>query len=156
MKLPVRIAVVLALMITILCCSTKNDSSAENPTEENTSAFLPDDPRVLKATKAAQDSLVYFVNFWDIHGGEDGFHFFLKRSFKDGPDQEHMWSRLVRSYNEGFLGVLDNEPEIIQNYSVGDTVRIKFKDVEDYMIIMPDSSIVGNYLQVFTMQDSIR
>ncbi len=145
----------LAVLILTHCSPRNSDGKKEAVDDPNIFQLSQGDQLVLKAMRSAQDSLVFLVNFWDIYGGEDDYRFFLKRTFHDGADEEHMWSRLVKVYDGGFLAVLDNEPGVINNLRMGDTVRVKFKDVEDFMIVMPDSTVVGNYLRALMMEDSI-
>jgi uncharacterized protein YegJ (DUF2314 family) len=71
----------------------------------------------------------------------------LKKVFTDKDEFEHMWSTPFSLYENGFNCILDNEPNTIKNYRLGDTVKIRFVDIEDFIIVTADSTIIGHYLQ---------
>lgn len=133
------------LAIALFSCSSKNNE--EQKDKGNIQPFEADDPRVENAMKAAQDSLKYFVDYFDRYHGQENYAFSLKSVFADKGESEHMWS-IPFSHNETeFRCVLDNEPNAITNYKSGDTITIRFVDVEDFIIVTADTTIIGNYLQ---------
>jgi uncharacterized protein YegJ (DUF2314 family) len=59
---------------------------------------------------------------------------------------EHMWSIPFEKNDYKFFCVLDNVPNDISNYEIGDTVEIDFKSVEDFLITVGDTLRIGAYL----------
>ncbi len=106
-----------------------------------------DDPRVERARQAAQDSLTYFVDYFERYNEQKNYSFSLKAVFSDKDDFEHMWSPPFSLYDNGFNCVLDNVPNTLKNYKLGDTVKIRFGDIEDFIIVKADSTVIGHYLQ---------
>ncbi len=58
-----------------------------------------------------------------------------------------MWSTPLKVNDSSFLCVLDNVPDELTNYSLGDTIEIEFVNIEDFIIVTADTLIFGNYLQ---------
>ncbi|WP_276371946.1 DUF2314 domain-containing protein [Chryseolinea sp. H1M3-3] len=137
----------LTILLTLLLfsCSTKNNQDQWD--KENIRPLEVDDPRVERARKAAQDSLKYFVDYFGRYHGQENYSFHLKKVFTDKDDYEHMWSTPFSLYDNGFNCVLDNVPNTIKNYKLGDTVKVRFADIEDFIIVISDSTIIGHYLQ---------
>jgi uncharacterized protein YegJ (DUF2314 family) len=133
------------LTLLLLSCSTKNNQDQWD--KENIRPFDTDDPRVQRARKAAQDSLPYFIDYFKRYNGQENYYFSLKKVFIDKDEFEHMWSTPFSMYDSGFNCTLDNEPNTVTNYRLGDTVKIRFVDIEDCIIVTADSIIIGNYLQ---------
>ena len=55
---------------------------------------------------------------------------FVKIPFKEDKEIEHMWV-IVQEVGEIFIGKLDNEPIVLTDYKLGDTVNFTKKDIED-------------------------
>lgn len=136
---------IILLTTLVFSCSTKNNQDQWD--KESIKDFEVDDPRVAKARKAAQDSLKSFVDYFDRFYGQANYFFSLKTIFIDKDEFEHMWSTPFSRYDGGFNCILDNEPNTLPNYKLGDTVKIRFVDIEDFIIVRADTTIIGNYLQ---------
>lgn len=126
------------------CSTTSPDTDDE---DENMIKIAEDDPRLLRAIKATQDSLPYYIDYFQRFHENDNFHFFVKGPIYDDTNEEHMWLSPIRLEAESFLCVLDNDPNVITNHRYGDTISIQWKDIEDCMIVTPDTTVIGNYLQ---------
>ena len=92
-------------------------------------------------------SLKYFVDYFDHYYGQENYSFSLKKVFNDKDEFEHMWSTPFSHDHAEFRCVLDNEPNTLTNYKLGDTVTVRFIDIEDFIIVTADTTIIGNYLQ---------
>ena len=58
---------------------------------------------------------------------------FAKIAFADGKATEHMWVRITGETKKGMVGVLDNDPVLVQNVARGDRVEFKRADIEELM-----------------------
>lgn len=128
-------------MLFAISCRPKTSS-------EEVTSLPAKDPRVETARQKAQDNLPTFINSFGSHGADFDYMFALKASFVEESTVEHMWSIPFSFDGEIFRCILNNEPQAVTNYMLGDTVNIKAADVEDFIIIMPDSTVVGDYLTV--------
>lgn len=140
-----RTATILLALLSV-SCSTKNNNQ-DQWDKENIRPLEVDDPRVERARKAAQDSLKYFVDYFERYHRQENYSFHLKKVFNDKDEFEHMWSTPYSLSDNGFNCVLDNVPNTIKNYKLGDTVQVRFADIEDFIIVTADTTIIGNYLQ---------
>ena len=133
-------------LLTIIGCSTKSNNQ-DNWDKENLRDLEANDPRVLRAMKATQDSMSYYIDYFKRFYGQLNYKFFLKSSIRDIEEIEHMWLRPFSLDNNGFNCILDNEPSTLTNYQLGDTIQIRLVDIEDCIIITADTTIIGNYLE---------
>ncbi|HMV09529.1 MAG TPA: DUF2314 domain-containing protein [Cyclobacteriaceae bacterium] len=133
------------LTIILISCSTR--SKQDDWDKENLRALEIDDERVARAMKAAQDSLQYYIEYFNKYYGKENYSFYLKKSYTDNDVTEHMWAIPFRLSEDGFACVLDNVPNDMTNYELGDTVKVRFDEVEDFFIVTEDSVVIGNYLQ---------
>ncbi len=141
-----RIGFVIALSLITQSCLTRTNNQ-DDWDKNNLRDLEVDDPRVQWAYKATQDSLIFYIDYFKRFYGQENYSFFLKKNFEDGGEFEHMWSRPFEINEIGFKCILDNKPSGLKNYSLGDTVQIDFKDIEDCIIVTADTTIIGNYLQ---------
>lgn len=144
-----KIKILLLSVITSLSvnsCSTKKNNQ-DDWDKENIRSLDIDDPKVKRAMKAAQDSLGFYADYFKKYNGQKDYRFYLKRTFKDQEEIEHMWSRPISLTDNGFESIIDNQPSTLTNYKLGDTVLIRFADIEDFIIVTADSAVIGHYLQ---------
>jgi uncharacterized protein YegJ (DUF2314 family) len=97
--------------------------------------------------KTTQDSLEFYIDYFKRFYGKKNYHFFLKTSFEDRGEFEHMWSRPFEINETGFKCILDNEPSGLTKYKLGDTIQLEFREIEDCIIVTADKTVIGNYLQ---------
>lgn len=141
-----RTGFLLILLFITQSCSTRTNNQ-DDWDKNNIRDLEADDPAVKRAMKAAQDSLTFYIDYFRRFYGEKNYYFYLKKSFEDNGEFEHMWSKPIEINEEGFKCILDNEPNGLQNYRLGDTLQINFGDIEDFIIVTADTIEIGNYLQ---------
>jgi uncharacterized protein YegJ (DUF2314 family) len=135
-------------VLTAICsCSALSDKQ-DDWAKENIRHIQVGDKDVLDAFQAAQDSLVYFIDYFEKYDSSSGYHFYLKTSFSDKDEVEHMWSIPFEKNDYKFFCVLDNVPNVVSNYEIGDAVEIEFKSVEDCIITVGDTLLIGAYLDI--------
>ncbi|HRG07599.1 MAG TPA: DUF2314 domain-containing protein [Cyclobacteriaceae bacterium] len=139
------ILLTITAMASISSCGTKNKQ--DDWDKKNIRSLEIDDPRVERAMKAAQDSLEYYVDYFKKYYGQENYSFYLKKSFHDNEDTEHMWTAPFLLTDNGFRCTLDNVPNTLTNLNLGDTVDVRFADIEDFVIVTADTVIIGDYLQ---------
>jgi uncharacterized protein YegJ (DUF2314 family) len=142
MKYPILIL----FIFIITSCSQRDRENAQE--DYDVIGLKASDRNVALAQKAAQDSLHYFVAYYEKYHDNPSYTFFIKSSYQDGESVEHMWSQPIAVEDGKFISILDNIPTRINNYTIGDTVTVEFPGVEDYLMY-GESSVIGNYLQQF-------
>lgn len=141
-----RVLFVVGLFLITQSCSTKTNNP-DDWNKNNLRDLEVSDPKVKRAYKAAQDSLAFYIDYFKNYYRKENYSFYLKKSFEDEGEFEHMWSRPFEINEFGFKCILDNEPIGLKNYNRRDTVQIDFKDIEDFIIVTADSTIIGHYFQ---------
>ncbi|MFH6997300.1 YegJ family protein [Flavobacterium sp. FlaQc-57] len=68
----------------------------------------------------------------------------LKVKFKNQQNTEHIWLSNVEFKEGKYTGVLDNEPEYITDYKIGDTINVDNKNISDWMYI-ENGKLFGGY-----------
>ncbi|MFH7014729.1 DUF2314 domain-containing protein [Flavobacterium sp. FlaQc-47] len=68
----------------------------------------------------------------------------LKVKFQNETDAEHIWLSDVEFKDGKYSGVLDNEPEYITEYKIGDKVNVDSKNISDWMYI-DNGKLYGGY-----------
>ncbi|MEP6806576.1 MAG: DUF2314 domain-containing protein [Flavobacterium sp.] len=68
----------------------------------------------------------------------------LKVKFQNKTDAEHIWLSNVEFKDGKYSGVLDNEPEYITEYKIGDKVNVDSKNISDWMYI-ENGKLYGGY-----------
>jgi uncharacterized protein YegJ (DUF2314 family) len=134
--------ILISFLLLTFSCAQKPVDSEEN---YDVVGLEAEDQNVALARQTAQDSLQYFTAVFEREYGKGTHNFFIKSPFKDREETEHMWTVVIAIKNQQFVGVLDNVPVSVKNYTIGDTVAIAFDDVEDF-IVYGDSTMIGNYL----------
>lgn len=134
------------LMLAASLAFACNRKSQENE-DDNIRHFEAFDPRVKAAEDSAQANLDMYIDYYKRYSNDTLYAFFIKTSFTEADEVEHMWSIPFTLYDEGFSCILSNDPYVVQSYQAGDTVHIDFEDIEDFIIERYDSGTIGNYLQ---------
>lgn len=68
----------------------------------------------------------------------------LKVKFQNETDVEHIWLSDVQFKDGKYSGILDNEPEYITDYKIGDTINVDSKNISDWMYI-ENGKLFGGY-----------
>lgn len=131
------------LFLLLSGCSGKNQGSEAN----NIRSLEEFDPNVKAAYAIAQDSLFMFIGYYKNFYEDPTYAFYVKTSFTENDETEHMWSLPFDISDTGFTCILNNDPIHVKNIQAGDTVVILFDKVEDFIVTKSDSIIAGHYLQ---------
>lgn len=121
-------------MIYIFVSTPLNSLNVTQAEENNLAMKKSDDAKLALDKKEAQSKLCDFIKeLSDINKQKD-YSFSVKLPFTEDGKTEHMWVK-VTSYKDGvFIGQLANDPFIIKNLKLGDSVSPKKEDVEDWII----------------------
>ena len=102
-----------------------------------------DDPEMLAAIAKARDSL---PQFWQVfekrERGETDFALKVKITDKHGT--EHFWLTDIERSNGQLHGIINNDPDTVQNVKLGERILIPEADVSDWLY-MRDGKMVGNH-----------
>jgi len=131
----------LFIIISILSCNSQNKIERENePTIYNIEENDVEMNKAVETAKQTLDSFDYaFKNYTRV------FTFFgLKKRFEENGIVEHIWIGNIKYENGKYIGIIDNEPEKIENIKLGDTVEIEKDDISDWMYIK-NSELHGGY-----------
>jgi uncharacterized protein YegJ (DUF2314 family) len=93
-----------------------------------------DDPKILYAKKCAKEALPSFLEALGQLGSDTSYFFSVKVDFREGKHHEYMWVEIGSMQDSLLIGILGNEPELIKNVALGDSVSVHLLDVEDWMI----------------------
>ena len=120
-------------------------------TRFNNFVFLrADDPEFLEAVQVAQESFPTFEKSFLEYGKtevlQEEFNYYVKASFTEGEQVEHMWIAVTNINNQIITGLVNNEPQIVTNVLLGDVVTISTDDVEDWGYIDPEGNTHGFFL----------
>jgi len=100
-----------------------------------------DETEMDAAMANARKALNHFRTALDSGTGENHA---IKVAIHDGDKTEHFWLVDVSATDEGFKGILNNEPGIVSNVSFGDEVKATGTNISDWMYLL-DEKMHGNY-----------
>jgi uncharacterized protein YegJ (DUF2314 family) len=104
------------------------------------------DPELEAAKQEALSRLEYFITSFHQHPEDSTLQFSLKTDFEENGEHEHMWIGVTQINNGKFVGVLRNDPQLIQSFQYGDTVEITKEQIEDWIIYHTDTdSLEGGF-----------
>jgi uncharacterized protein YegJ (DUF2314 family) len=124
----------LVLLTTIAGCHKVSDPTIAVP--EN-------DPRVAAATVEAMAPWSEFTAAFE--SPKAGDHFAIKTDFREGNQVEWMWITVEKIEGAHVTGVVDNEPSMVKNVSMGQRVTIDKGRVADWLIIERPKHLRGGY-----------
>ena len=106
-----------------------------------------DDDRMDAAISEAKSSLNKFITALEAHAPKTG-GFAIKKAFVHGDGQkEFIWISEVRLADGVLEGEIGNEPVNDIGVALGETVRVKQEEVEDWMF-MSEGRLTGGYTVV--------
>ena len=142
-------------MITLfLLCGLMISGCSDDPPRGVTS-IAANDPELEKATVEARESVdVFLKHLQNSRDNERSFavkvEFLSKGSWKDtvlyGGKSDIMWVSDLSFDGESLEGKLENDPKHIEGLKMGDTVKVKPKEVVDWMFTENDC-LVGGYTE---------
>jgi len=89
------------------------------------------DPVMAAAIAKAQATLDDFLAVWRAQptGASD---YKLKVRIRDGENSEHFWVQPFRPVNDGFEGILANEPKLVRGVRGGQRISFARADITDW------------------------
>lgn len=129
--------------VTLSACSLTSIFSP-GPAEEVVTVS-EDDQEMNSAIERAQETLPLFVDAMQSPAhATDLFTIKAKFPYGTGEAAEHMWVSDLTVTEEGFKGILGNEPEYVKDLQMGDAVDVKQENVTDWMILH-DGQMLGGF-----------
>jgi Uncharacterized protein conserved in bacteria len=111
------------------------------------------DPELEKAKQDALSTLDSFIKSYNEHSNSSIYEYYLKVDFIDGEEHEHMWISVNKIENGQFEGTLANEPEVIKNIKLGDSVKIEKEQIEDWIIVDTETDEMEGGYSVKVLQE---
>jgi uncharacterized protein YegJ (DUF2314 family) len=106
-----------------------------------------DDPRMNAAIDKARANVQNFIaSLKSPKRGQSGFA--IKVPFSDGANTEHFWLTPVTFDGASFTGTVDNEPELVNNVKMGQTVTVTPDKISDWMYVENHKLVGGETLRV--------
>lgn len=117
--------------------------SRHHSKDDQTIGVGENDVEMNAAIAKARSSL---SDFWEIyerreHGESD---FSLKVKIHDEDKVEHFWIIGLKRKDGKIFGVINNDPDIVQNVKLGEKIEVNEADISDWLY-MRDGKMVGNY-----------
>ncbi len=132
----------LILLSFFLSCKEKTEKTEK--TVDPVVYAESNDRELEDAKNQALSRLDYFINSFKKKNNDSTYIFSIKIDFIENDQHEHMWITIDRIENNKFFGVLDNDPETIKNYKLGDRITVKKEQIEDWAI-MTNNEMEGGY-----------
>jgi uncharacterized protein YegJ (DUF2314 family) len=92
-----------------------------------------DDPRMQKAVAEARKRWPEFVDAFENRSTDQ--HFSVRAPFGDGRHTEFMWVGVTAIENDIIYGELGNEPVHLRGMNVGETVKVRLADLNDWQFV---------------------
>jgi uncharacterized protein YegJ (DUF2314 family) len=105
---------------------------------------VPNDDRAMSdAIAKAQATLDQFLSVWRAKpAGASEFR--LKVRIRDGVNSEHFWVEPFRPTQNGFEGILANEPRLVKHVKNGQQIRFQREDITDWGYVR-DGKQIGSF-----------
>ncbi|MFN8290959.1 MAG: DUF2314 domain-containing protein [Chitinophagaceae bacterium] len=127
----------LLLLVTVTffaaCKEKKHERTIDK--EKGITNLEKDDPEFLRLKDTAQKYLPEFITSLKEHAADTNYLYMIKSDYTQESVHEHMWSAPFRAGNSRFSALFSDSAYDITNVRPGDTVEVKFTDVEDWFII---------------------
>ncbi|HUT90492.1 MAG TPA: DUF2314 domain-containing protein [Thermoguttaceae bacterium] len=104
--------------------------------------YSKDDPEMEAAWQKARDSVGQFIEALDDPQFRDAV-FYVKKRVDEGERTEHLWLSSIRVEGDKFVGVVDNDPQVVTNVARGQPARVAFAEISDWMIAKGDEMLGG-------------
>ena len=138
-KLRTAIIFAMALAAALPLACMVGCGGSDNATIE----IAEDDPELAYARQNARATVNQFI--YALQNPTAGQTLFaVKAKFVDGDAVEYMWITDLKYENGAFTGVVNNEPSVVSNISMGDEYTVPAYNIDDWMILQNDQ-IVGGY-----------
>jgi uncharacterized protein YegJ (DUF2314 family) len=130
------------ILLALAGCSSESPDVARDG-EPLVTSFSDEDREMNAAMTQARETLPEFERRLKNPPASQS-HIALKARFDENGEVEHMWINDVELVEDGFRGVLGNEPVHVTSIKFEDPVTIGRDRVSDWMAI-DDDTLVGGY-----------
>ncbi|SNR62164.1 YegJ family protein [Flavobacterium sp. ov086] len=131
----------LVILIIFCCVSCKNSDKVERENQPTIYNVESDDKEMSEAIKKANQTLTDFNSALQNPKIEVKS---LKVKFETANGNEHIWLSNIEYKDGKYWGILDNEPEYITEYKIGDKIEIDNSKISDWMYL-ENGKLFGGY-----------
>lgn len=132
---------VLVVLVIFCFASCKNSEKVERENEPTIYKVEKDDQEMSEAIKKANQTLSDFNSALLNPKIEVKS---LKVKFETSNGNEHIWLSNIEYKNGKYWGILDNEPEYITEYKIGDKIEVDNSKISDWMYL-ENGKLFGGY-----------
>ncbi len=141
MKSVIRVSFLVTLVSSLWSCSPLQTDS--KPGENGVYNVEEEDPEMLAAIAESRETFPTFLSAY--HSKDSTIQdFAIKVPFKVGKGHEHLWLNKISIEQDKILGVVNNEPVMTQEVTLGDTVEIDRNTISDWNYIK-GNKLYGGY-----------
>ncbi len=102
-----------------------------------------DDPQMAEAFAEARSTIEQFIQALQNPKPSQSL-FSVKVPIGDGENIEYIWLHSVQIQGSRFMGIVDNEPSISTDVSVGDRVSVAREEISDWMYV-EEGKLTGGF-----------
>ncbi len=138
-----RIAFILIVTSLISACSEKKETA-----QDHVSLVRESDTAMNAAMAKARETMPLFLSHFQSDN-EDEYGFTIKVMVTDSFGIEHLWVRELEITEDGYRGVVANNPEFVKTVSLGENLSFSHSDISDWAYVDSSGVRQGSYtLQV--------
>ncbi|MEH0154202.1 DUF2314 domain-containing protein [Limibacter armeniacum] len=134
----------LLLYVTLLNPLSIFGQDADKPSTYKTVSGDPEMEEAIASAKATFDEFVKALEEKD----EKNTFFSIKLPFKTSTGHEHIWLSYIEKREGAFWGLIDNLPNHISGFEIGDRVKIDPEAISDWFYINRGKLIGGYTIRV--------
>ena len=117
-----------------LFASCKQKDNREIDKERNITGLPAGDEKFLALKDTAQKYIAEFIESFQKNTADTNYYFTIKSDYVESETHEHMWASPISYTNGTFKCIFTDSAYSLTNVHAGDTVIIKSKDIEDWVI----------------------
>jgi uncharacterized protein YegJ (DUF2314 family) len=142
-----RFVVLAMLLVGSVGCDMRKAGGPPKPSEDKVVMFEQDDPGMKAAIAKARASVDQFITaLKSPKPRQSGFA--VKKRLCDGEEVELFWLTQVTFDGKRFLGVVDNQPQIVKTVVLGQKETVPPEEICDWMYLDGRRLIGGQTLRV--------
>ena len=88
-------------------------------------------------------------------GNEVRLRFAIRTPEPEGPEAERMWVEITEKTEEGYSGLLTNNPEYIDDLKLGDRIEFEAKHIMDSDLKSEEEDLVEKYIHLCFVSNQI-
>ena len=135
---PLRYAVLCLAMLGLM-----GTGCEKRLTDDKVTLVKADDPKMNAAMDKSRQTVQTFIKELQApKPGQSGFS--VKVGFTEKGKTEHMWLTDVKYDGKKFQGVINNDPEFLKTYKLGQKVDVELSTISDWMFI-DNGKLMGGY-----------